>query len=91
MRVVGMTLGVAALAAWGTGRFDALVAGIGAPFALPGETAQQAQERIAGVQQQLADAGLTLFGEFFLVAAGLCLVALLPAGFMAWRGRLGKM
>ena len=86
MRVVGMTLGVAALTAWGTGRFDALVAGIGAPFALPEETAEQAQERIAGVQQQLSDAGLTLFSDFFVVAAVLCLVALVPAAFMAWRG-----
>lgn len=86
-RVVGMTLGVAALAAWGTGRFDALVSGIGAPFALPGETAQQAQARIADVQQQLMDAGLTLFSDFFLVAAVLCLLALLPTAFMVWRGR----
>ena len=90
-RVVGMTLGIAALTAWGTGRFDALVAGIGAPFALPGETAQQAQERIAGAQQQLTEAGLTLFSDFFAAAAALCLAALLPAAFMAWRGRLDKM
>lgn len=87
-RVVGMTLGVAALAAWGTGRFDALVSGIGAPFALPGETAQQAQARIAEVQQQLTDAGLTLFSDFFVVAAVLCLLALLPTVFMAWRSHL---
>lgn len=86
-RVVGMTLGVAALTAWGTGRFDALVAGLSPPFALPGETAEQAQARIAAVQQQLADAGLTLFSDFFIVAAALCLLALLPAAFMAWRGR----
>ena len=85
MRVVGMTLGVAALTAWGTGRFDALIAGIGVPFALPGETPQQAQARIAEVQQQLTDAGLTLFNDFFVVATALCLAALLPTAFMAWR------
>ena len=90
MRVVGMTLGVAALTAWGTGRFDTLVAGIGAPFALPGETAQQAQARIAEVQQHLAEAGLTLFSDFFVVAAVLCLLALLPTAFMAWRGMAGE-
>ena len=88
MRVVGMTLGIAALTAWGTGRFDALIAGIGAPFALPGETAQQAQTRIAEVQQQLTEAGLTLFSDFFIVAAVLCLAALLPTAFMAWRRRV---
>ena len=87
MRVVGMTLGVAALTAWGTGRFDALIAGIGAPFALAGETPQQAQVRIAEVQQQLTEAGLTLFGDFFVVAMALCLAALLPTAFMAWRKR----
>lgn len=85
MRVVGMTLGVAALTAWGTGRLDALIASISAPFALPGETAEQAQERIAEAQQQLTDAGLTLFNDFFAVAAVLCLLALLPTAFMAWR------
>ena len=90
-RVVGMTLGVAALTAWGTGRFDGMVAGISAPFALPGETAAQAQLRIAEAQQQLTDAGLTLFSDFFVVAAALCLLALLPTAFMAWRGRLDKM
>ena len=88
MRVVGMTLGIAALTAWGTGRFDALIAGIGAPFALPGETAQQAQTRIAEGQQQLTEAGLTLFSDFFIVAAILCLAALLPTAFMAWRRRV---
>ena len=87
MRVVGMTLGVAALTAWGTGRFDALVAGIGAPFALPGETTEQARDRIAAMQQQLTDAGLTLFSDFFVVAAVLCVLALLPTAFMARRRR----
>ena len=84
-RVVGMTLGIAALTAWGTGRLDALIAGIGAPFALPGETAQQAQTRILEAQRQIAEAGLTLFGDFFVAAACLCLLALLPTAFMAWR------
>ena len=84
-RVVGMTLGIAALTAWGTGRFDALVAGAGVPFALPGETAQQAQARIAEVHQQFREAGLTLFSDFFVVAAALCLLALIPTAFMAWQ------
>ena len=92
MRVVGMTLGIAALTAWGTGRFDALVAGIGAPFALPGEAPQQAQARMVEVQQQLSEAGLTLFSDFFVVAACLCLLALLPTAFIALRrNRAGRI
>lgn len=83
MRIIGMTLGIAALTAWGTGRFDALIAGAGVPFALQGETPQQAAERIAEFQQRIAEAGLTLFGDFFTAAMLLCLAALLPIAFMS--------
>jgi EmrB/QacA subfamily drug resistance transporter len=80
MRMVGMTLGLATLTAWGTGRFQVLVAGI--PFApQEGETFAQSQQRF---QAQTVDAGLTLFNDFFLVAMGVCLVALLPAVLMHW-------
>ena len=34
---------------------------------------------------QVTGAGMTLFSEFFLVAMGVCLVALVPAAFMGWR------
>ena len=82
MRMVGMTLGLATLTAWGTGHFQVLVAGI--PFApQAGESFVQAQQRF---QAQTVDAGLTLFNDFFLIAMGVCLVALLPAVFMRRRG-----
>ena len=74
MRMVGMTLGLATLTAWGTDRFDSLVAGIPLPF---GDAAAQ-------FETQLTDAGLTLFSDFFLVAMGVSLVAILSAAFMAW-------
>ena len=85
MRMVGMTLGLATLTAWGTDRFQGLVAGIRLPFPLPGETAEQAQQRIAEFDAGLSDAGLTLFNDFFLVAMGVCLVAIIPATLMVWR------
>ena len=83
VRMVGMTLGLATLAAWGMDRFQGLVAGI--PI-LPeaGETAAQAEERLRIAGAQLNDAGLTLFNEFFLVAMGLSLAAVLTASLMAW-------
>lgn len=81
MRVIGMTLGLATLAAWGTGRFAQLVAGIQLPFALPGETVEQAQQRF---ESQLSAAGFTVFNDFFLIAMSLCLIALIPALMMAW-------
>ncbi len=82
-RLVGMTLGLATLTAWGSGRFQTLVAGIRLPFPLPGETAAQAELRALEYQSQISEAGLTLFQDFFLVAMALCLVAIIPAPFMA--------
>ncbi len=84
MRMVGMTLGLAALTAWGSDRFAGLVAHISLPFPLQGETAAQAQQRAAEFDAQLRDAGMTLFGDFFLIAMGLSLAALVPVAFMAW-------
>lgn len=84
MRMVGMTIGLAALTAWGTGRFDRLVAGIQLPFALPGETLQESQMRIQEFEQQVSDAGTTLFNDFFFVAMSLCLAAILVTSLMAW-------
>ena len=82
MRIVGMTLGLAALTAWGTSRFDLLVADIRLPFAAVGETAAESQERVGQFNSQLQDAGMTLFQEFFLIAAVVCLLALIPAVLM---------
>ena len=84
MRIVGMTLGLAALTAWGSDRFQGLVSGMSLPFALPGETAAESQQRVQEFDAQLRDAGMTLFSEFFLIAMAVCLAALIPVAFMAW-------
>ena len=86
-RVVGMTVGLAALTAWGTGRFDSLVAGISLPFALPGETPGQAAQRMQEFNDRLVNAGLTVFNDFFLVAMALSLIAIGVTAFMAWNSK----
>ncbi len=83
MRVVGMTFGLAALTAWGTGRFEQLVVGLELPLALPGETAEQTQARVREFEAALTDAGLSLFNDFFLIAMAVALIAVLPTIFMA--------
>ena len=87
MRLVGMTLGLAALTAWGADRFRGLAPAIQWPFHLAGETAAQFDQRILAYDAQLTDAGMTLFNEFFLIAMAVCLVAVVPAALMAWQGR----
>ena len=86
-RMVGMTLGLAALTGWGSDRFRGLADGIQLPFSAAGETASQAQQRVSEFDTQLTSAGMTLFNEFFLIAMGVCLVAVLPAALMARRHR----
>ena len=78
-RMMGMTLGLAALAAWGVEHFQALTAGLELPLPLAGEAAGQLEARVAEYDTQLIDAGLALFHNFFRVAGAVVLVAILPA------------
>jgi len=84
-RMVGMTLGLAALTAWGSGRFVGLVGGFRFPLQLQGETGAQYQERIVQYEAQVEGAGMTVFNEFFVIAIVVCLVALVPVALMDWR------
>ncbi len=84
-RVVGMALGLAAVTAWGSQRFDGLAPASEWPFQLSSETVAELNDRLVQYQVWLVDAGTTLFNEFFLIAMAVSLVALVPAAFMAWR------
>ena len=89
MRILGMTFGLATLTAWGTGRFQQLVVGLELPLPLPGESAEQSRARVAEFEAHLVDAGLSLFNDFFVIAAVVSLVAIVPALFMVWRRSAG--
>ena len=65
-RMIGMALGLAALSAWGMDRFLFLTAGLPSPLAVE-------------YGSELNEASITLFQEFFRVAMGLCLAAIVPA------------
>lgn len=77
-RFLGMTLGVATLAAWGTERFQNLLSGITLPIPTKDETALQITDKTSRFQAELTDAGLSLFGDFYTAAAIICLIAILP-------------
>ena len=77
MRMLGMTVGLAILTAWGSWRFQGLVAKV--PNFLVGETTEQAQQRVMG---EGVAAGLSLFNDFYLVAMVVCLIAIIPATLM---------
>jgi hypothetical protein len=79
MRMIGMLVGLPSLTSWGLERFNSLVAGLALPFPLPGEAANISQARIQAYQQGVLDAGTLVFAEIFLVAAGVCVAALVPA------------
>lgn len=87
MRMIGMTLGLAALAAWGSGRYITLTSDFQSPLPLPNETSEQYQQKLQEIGQQLNDVGFTIFNDFFFVAALLCFIAIVPAVFMAWNSR----
>ena len=90
-RMLGMTLGLAALSAWGVEHFQTLMSGLEFPLPQPGESAEEVQTRLAEYSAGLNAAGLSLFHNFLRVAAAGALVAILPALAMGTGlGRSGK-
>ena len=81
-RMAGMTAGLAAITGWGTIRFAHLISGLPAYSADP------------EVQKQFADASfaaaMTVFQGFFIAAAVMSVVAIVPAIAMTSRYRMGS-
>lgn len=90
MRMIGMTLGLATLTAWGSGRFINLVAGIPLPLQAAGESAANYETRLQLYQIQIADIGMSLFSNFFFIAMVVSAIAIVPALFMSWSYRRHK-
>ena len=78
-RMMGMTLGLAALSAWGVQHFQGLTTGLEFPLPLLGEATAIYEARAAEYSANINAAGLELFQRFFLVASLISLVAVLPA------------
>ncbi len=77
-RMVGMALGLAALSAWGVEHFQGLTSGLELPLPVQGETSEALRVRQVEYQAALSEAGLTLFQDFFRVAAIISLAAIIP-------------
>ena len=78
-RMIGMTLGLAALSAWGVQHFQVLTAGLEFPLPFPGEAASVFEIRAAEYSANVNEAGLELFQRFFLTASIISLAAIAPA------------
>jgi hypothetical protein len=84
-RMLGMTLGLAALSAWGMGYFQVLTAELAFPLPLPGEAAQVFEARQAAYAQAVGNASMSVLTAFFLTGAVLSLAAIVPALLMGHR------
>lgn len=88
MRMVGMMLGLSALTSWGLSRFNSLMAAVPLPLPAPGMTAEALQQQALRYQELAFQSLMKVFNEIFMVAAVVCLVAIVPALFL--RGRAGE-
>jgi hypothetical protein len=77
--MLGMTLGLAALSAWGVGHFQLLTGNLAFPFPFAGETTEAFQLRQVVYQNGVAGASMELFSAFFRLGAFLSVAAIVPA------------
>ena len=78
-RMIGMALGLAAMAAWGVEHFQVLTSGLELPVPVEGESPAALGARQIQYAEDLSEAGLALFHRFFQIASIVSLVAILPA------------
>lgn len=81
-RMVGMVVGLSALSSWGVRRFNSLAADITTPIVRPeGLTDAEWQAMKDAAAAATKGAAHTVFSEFFLIAAIIIAVAVIPAVF----------
>ena len=78
-RMLGMTLGLAALSAWGVEQFQVLTTGLELPLPEPGEVMEVYRTRVVEDQQRLNQVGLSLYQNFLRAAAGSAMIGILSA------------
>ncbi len=83
-RMMGMTLGLAAMSAWGVEHFQVLTSGLEFPILQPGESSEAHAARLEQYSADLNTAGLTVFRNFFRAAAIISLAAV-PFALMQFR------
>ena len=81
-RMMGMTLGLAAMSAWGVEHFQVLTSGLELPLPASGESQEALNARIERYTTDVNAAGLSVFRAFFRAAA---MVALAAIPFALWR------
>ena len=84
-RLVGMTVGIAALTSFGLGRFQELAAAYPLPLPVPGETAAEINARVVAYQQSIQLVTVQVFGEIFGLTAVLTLAGIAVSALLATR------
>ena len=75
-RMMGMTLGLAAMSAWGVEHFQVLTSGLEFPILQAGESSESHSARLQEYSSDLNTAGLAVFRNFFRAAAIVSLAAI---------------
>ena len=86
MRMIGQMVGLSALSSWGLRRFYDLMAGTSLPLQTAGMSDAEFQKLTATYEATMDAALRTVYSDFFLIAAIIAAVAVIPAAFF-YRGR----
>ena len=78
-RMIGMMAGISALGSWGLRHFNSLMGGTNLPLRTPGMTDAQYNALVQAYQDRLTASFHTLYHDFFLIAAVIVAIAIIPS------------